>query len=96
MIVEFDKLPEIHQWILSHADGKKLQKALPNPREDNLDITLLINGVDVSIDFLEIFNELWEQFDGMVDKRAQQIVNEKFSDLIYTIQTAQELFESKE
>jgi len=75
--LEFDKLPEFHRWVLAHANRRKLDLALSDDTSPYFDIALLINGVDVSIDFIKIIGEMEDQFDDLVVKKARMLLDDK-------------------
>lgn len=91
MKIKFDDLTEFQQWILvSGLNKDKNLESFWNSKGLHQNIDIYINGHKTKFDFLDSINSIEKQLDRLILKKAQDLLNDKLSDLLTTIYNAQE------
>ena len=85
MHTQFDLLSSFAKWIICTS------KVDP-PIGDGMFIQVFVNGVDMEIDFNKLVVRVAKDIDLEVEERANQIVYEKYDDLIQDIENTRAKF----
>jgi len=91
--IDFDQLPEFHKWVLCTAEFAKLDSMKSfNPRK--LHLSVCIDGEDSGIDFFKFISQMESQLDKLVEKRAKEIIMEKYDSIMSKIINLEDTIDS--
>ena len=91
----FDQLSPVARHIIIMSTRREVDSILEND-DGGLEIQLIVNGVDVSRNFNKLGDSIDRQWKDDIDRRAREIVAEKYQDLIDQLEAVkQSLFPYK-
>ena len=83
---EFNKCSKNQQWLLcelvgalSKEDSAEFEKTVSDKEQTGISVEMTINGIDC--DFFVVIDEMFRQFDRMIQEEALKKVEDKLSEL---------------
>lgn len=89
----FDKLSNGAKQIIVQATQEQIGNILEAGDHNGLRIELFVNGIDLSANFNKLGEAIDRQFDLAVEKAALELMQARYSELIYRLQQASNALE---
>lgn len=92
----FEELSTVGKMIITQSTVEEVDQIIANGKKNEshgMEIQLFVNGVDISHNYEKLADAIDRQFNNAVEKRAVEIVQERYSELISRLQQASDALE---
>ena len=79
-MAKFNIKDNLQRWVVCTAASPELVERMKKNEDGTYPVVFMVGGVE--LDWEKVINELSSQFDNLVDKRAQSLLNRKYLNLI--------------